>query len=207
MTAAPPPRLVRRYGLAQRVLHWIGVGSFLLLLLSGLALFHPLGALAAGGYSRVLHRLAAVPFAVLPLVYAVLLPAEARALIAESLTYGPRERAWLKRLPAYVMGRTHGLPPQGRLNAGQKLHHAATFFMFATVSGSGAVLWLAKGHLGAAGLAAAAIVHDLSMLGLTVLMVGHVYFTFLYGALPAMWTGWVTEEYARMEHADWTDLR
>jgi formate dehydrogenase subunit gamma len=41
------------------------------------------------------------------------------------------------------------------------------------------------------------------MLGLSVLMIGHVYFTFLYGALPAMRTGFVSEGYARMEHRRW----
>ena len=47
------------------------------------------------------------------------------------------------------------------------------------------------------------MLHDLSMLGLSVLMIGHVYFTFLYDAFSAMRTGFVTEEYARMEHPKW----
>ena len=47
--------------------------------------------------------------------------------------------------------------------------------------------------------------HDLSMLGLSVLMIGHVYFTFLYQASSAMRTGYVTEEYARMEHRRWLE--
>jgi formate dehydrogenase subunit gamma len=75
--------------------------------------------------------------------------------------------------------------------------------MFVTVSASGFVLWLGKGRLGANGLASTAMVHDLSMLGLSVLMIGHVYFTFLYDAFSAMRTGFVTEEYARMEHPQW----
>ncbi|HUL57683.1 MAG TPA: cytochrome b/b6 domain-containing protein [Anaeromyxobacteraceae bacterium] len=200
-----PPRLVQRYLPAQRLVHWIGVASFLVLLCSGIVLFPPLGRLAAGGLSRLLHRIAAVPFALLPVAYLALLPTQAKELVIESFTYGRRDREWLKHLPAYVFGRTRGLPPQGRLNAGQKLHHAATFLMFVTVAASGVVLWFAKGHLGPGGLAATAIVHDLSMLGLSVLMIGHVYFTFLYGALPGMWTGSVTEEYARTEHRAWLD--
>lgn len=199
------PRLVRRYVAAQRIIHWVGVGSFLVLLCTGCVLFPALGRLAGGGASRMLHRVAAIPFVALPIVYALVLPAEARALIAESFAYGARDREWLARMPAYLLGRPHGLPPQGRLNAGQKIHHAATFLLFVTIGASGLVLWFAKGHLGASGLAAAAMVHDASMLGLTVLLVGHVYFTFLYGALPAMWTGYVSEEYARMEHREWLD--
>lgn len=198
------PRLVQRYLPAQRLIHWIGVLSFLVLLSSGFVLlFRPLAFLAAGGLSRWLHRIASAPFVTLPILYAILLPRQAKELVSESLAYGRDDWKWLARMPAYLLGRARGLPPQGRLNAGQKLHHAGTFVMFVTVSASGFALWLGKGHLGPSGLAAAAIAHDLSMLGLSVLMIGHVYFTFLYDALSAMRSGYVTEDYARMEHLRW----
>ncbi len=205
-TSAEAVCAIPRYLPAQRLVHWAGVASFLMLLLSGVALlFPPLAFLAAGGLSRLLHRIAVAPFVALPFVYAILVPHEAKALLVESFTYRREDRDWFQRMPAYLFGHTRGLPPQGRLNPGQRLHHAATFLMFITVSASGFVLWLGKGHLGATGLALSAMVHDLSMLGLTVLLVGHVYFTFLYGALPGMLTGYVTEEYARMEHPRWLE--
>jgi len=200
------PRLVSRYLPTQRLIHWIGVASFLTLLGSGLVLVvPPLWFLAAGGTSRWLHRLASLPFMALPVAYAILLPPQTRALLAESFHYTSEDWAWLRRLPGYLLGRTRGLPPQGRLNAGQKLHHGGTFLLFASVSATGLVLWAGKGHLGASGLAWAALAHDLSMLGLTLLMIGHVYFTFLYDALSAMRTGYVTEDYARMEHRRWLE--
>ena len=40
MTDAMPGR-IQRYKLAQRVVHWLGVGSFAILLFSGLALLVP----------------------------------------------------------------------------------------------------------------------------------------------------------------------
>ena len=202
--SSAPGQLVERYVPAQRLVHWIGVLSFVLLLSTGLVLLvRPLAFLAAGGVTRLLHRFAAVPFLALPFLYTLLLPGHARGLVSESFTYGDEDWRWLRRMPRYLLGSARGMPPQGRLNAGQKLHHAGTFLMFATVSVSGVVLWLWKGHLGAWGLATAAIVHDLSVLGLSVLMVGHVYFTFLYDALSGMRSGYVTEEYARMEHERW----
>ena len=199
-------RLVQRYLPAQRLIHWIGGVSFLMLLFSGIALlFPPLSFLAVGGLSRLVHRIAVIPFVVLPIVYAILLPKQTKELLTESLTYTREDWEWLKCMPAYLFGRTRGLPPQGRLNAGQRLHHAGTFLMFVTVSVSGFVLWFGKDQLGPNGLAVAAMGHDLSMLGLSVLMVGHVYFTFLYDALSAMRTGLVTEQYARMEHLKWLE--
>ena len=49
------------------------------------------------------------------------------------------------------------------------------------------------------------MVHDLSMLVLTVLLVGHLYFTFVYKALSAMTTGYVPKEDAQIEHAKWVE--
>jgi formate dehydrogenase subunit gamma len=152
-----------------------------------------------------MHQVAVIPFVLLPIAYTILLPKQTKELLIESFSYGRDDWEWFKHMPGYMFGRTRGVPPQGRLNAGQKLHHASTFLMFVTVSASGFVLWLGKGRLGANGLASAAVVHDLSMLGLSVLMIGHVYFTFLYDALSAMRTGFVTEEYARMEHPKWLE--
>ena len=200
------PRLIPRYLRAQRIIHWIGAASFLALLSSGIALlFPPLAFLAAGGLSRLIHQNAVITFALLPIAYAILLPKQTKELLIESFSYGRDDWEWFKHMPGYLFGRTRGLPPQGRLNAGQKLHHASTFLMFVTVSASGFILWFGKGRLGANGLASTAMVHDLSMLGLSVLMIGHVYFTFLYDAFSAMRTGFVTEEYARMEHPKWLD--
>jgi len=200
------PRLVLRYRPAQRLVHWIGVATFLSLLVSGCALIvPPAWFVAAGPATRWIHRAGAVVFLALPVAYAVAMPRRAWELLVECLSYSHDDRAWLRALPGYLLGRTRGLPPQGRLNAGQKLHHLGTFAMFVTVSGSGLLLWLAKGHLGPTGLALAASVHDLSMLGLVVLLAGHVYFTFLYGAFSGMRTGWVREEYARMEHGRWLE--
>jgi formate dehydrogenase subunit gamma len=199
-------RLVQRYLPAQRFIHWIGVASYLVLLFTGVALlFPPLSFLAAGGASRLVHRIAAILFVLLPILYAILLPGQTKELLSESLTYAREDWEWFKYMPAYLVGRTQGLPPQGRLNAGQKQHHAGTILMFVTVSASGFILWFGKGRLGGNGLAGAAMVHDLSMLGLSVLMIGHVYFTFLYDALSAMLTGFVTEEYARTEHRRWVE--
>ncbi len=199
-------RLVRRYVPTQRLVHWIGVLTFVTLLFSGIALLvPPLAFLATGGTSRLIHRIAVVPFALLPILYVVLNPKQAKELLIESFTFTRDDLEWFKHMPAYFFGRTKGLPPQGRINAGQKLHHATTFLMFIIVAASGFVLLFGKGQLGADGLAISAMVHDLSMLGLTVMMIGHLYFTFVYDALNSMLTGFVTEEYAKMEHPKWLE--
>jgi formate dehydrogenase subunit gamma len=204
--ASESVRLVRRYLPTQRLVHWIGVPTFLVLLFSGVALlFPPLAFLAAGGTSRLIHKIASFILAALPIGYIVLNPKAAKELLRESFTYTRDDIEWLKRMPGYFFGRTKGLPLQGRINAGQKIHHAATFIMFLTIGASGFVLMFGKGQLGPDGLGIVAMIHDLSMLGLTVLMIGHLYFTLVYDALSSMLTGFVTEEYAKMEHPKWLE--
>ncbi len=204
--ASESVRLVRRYLPTQRLVHWVGVPAFLVLLVTGIALLvPPFSYYAAGGASRMIHKIASFVLAALPIVYVVLNPKAAKELLKESFTYTRDDLEWFKHMPAYFLGRTKGLPPQGRINAGQKLHHAATFIMFVSIGVSGWVLMFGKGQLGPDGLALAAMIHDLSMLGLTVLMIGHMYFTFVYDALSGMLRGYVTEEYARMEHSKWLE--
>jgi formate dehydrogenase subunit gamma len=197
-------RQILRYRAGQRVVHWVLAVSFLLLLATGLMLLWPaLSSLAAGGLSRTLQLVGALLFLSVPVLYLILDRHGLKETIIESFTYDRDDWEWLVRSPRYFLGRASGMPPQGRLNAGQKLHHAGIVLTFFTVSGSGLVMWLGKGSLGPTGLAAAAIVHDLSMLAMTVLLVGHIYFTFVYGALSGMISGYIPETSARLEHSKW----
>lgn len=197
-------RRVLRYRPAQRFVHWMGATGFILLLLTGIVLlWPPLSSLAAGGVTRMLHRIGIVLYVLWPVLYAILDPKGLRETIKESVTFTHDDVLWFKHVVKYFLGDTRNLPPQGRVNAGQKLHHIGVAVLSIFVAMSGVVLLLGPERLGATGLATAAMVHDLSMLALTVLLVGHLYFTFVYKGLSAMTTGYVSEEYARVEHPKW----
>lgn len=198
--------LVLRYKRCQCVVHGLLATSFLALLVTGIfLLWGPASGLAAAGNSRWIHRVAAIGFMAVPLVYLVVDRAGARELLVDSFRYDRDDWEWLKHIGRYVLGRAKGMPPQGRLNAGQKLHHAAVILVSAVVVASGLALWFWKEPLGASGTAWAAIVHDVSMLVLALLLVGHLYFTFVYQALSGMTTGYVPELEARLEHSKWVD--
>ncbi|MCC6168612.1 MAG: cytochrome b/b6 domain-containing protein [Caldilineaceae bacterium] len=202
--ASQQSRPILRYRIGRRLVHTLLASSFLLLLATGLILLWPrLSPWAAGGDSRLLHRIGAVLFMAVPLVYLLVDVRAAKELLWDSFHYDRDDRQWIKASYRYFLGYAAEMPPQGRLNAGQKLHHAGVVLSSAAIVASGLVLWFAKGSLGAQGLAYAAILHDLSMLVLTVLLAGHLYFTFVYRALSAMTTGYVSEEAAQLEHAKW----
>ncbi len=195
-----------RYRVGQRIVHAVLATSFLMLLFTGLMiLWQPLTLWARDGTSGVIHRIGAVLFLLVPILYLIVDRRGARELLVESFTYDRDDIEWFKHAGRYFIGRAVGMPPQGRLNAGQKLHHAGVVIMSATVVFSGILMWFAKGNLGAQGLALAASIHDISMLALTVLLVGHLYFTFVYKALSAMTTGYVPKEDALIEHPKWVE--
>ena len=197
---------ILRYRVGQRVVHALLASSFLLLLGTGLVLvWGPLAPWAAGGGSRLLHRIGAVLFMLVPVAYLIVDFKGAKELLVESFTYDRDDLAWFRHAYRYFFGMAAEMPPQGRLNAGQKIHHVGVVIMSFFVVASGLVLWFAKGSLGADGLAATAMVHDLAMLVLTVLLAGHLYFTFVYKALSAIVSGYVLEEDARLEHAKWVE--
>lgn len=201
-----PAGHVLRYRCGPRMVHALLASSFLILLVSGLTLLTQfLAGLAAGGWLRYLHYSGAVLFMLVPVLYFLVDRPALKELLWDSFHYDQDDWQWLRQSYRYFIGYCKNMPPQGRLNAGQKLHHAGVVIFAASIVSSGLVMWFGKGSLGADGLAIAASIHSLSMLVLTVLLVGHLYFTFVYGALPGMITGYISEEAARLEHAKWVE--
>lgn len=202
----PPDEKILRYRPGQRLVHAVLATSFLLLLLTGLAiLWRPLTIFDFGPVSRYLHRLGAIGFILVPLLYLVIDWPGAKELIKESFTYDRDDWEWLKNSRKYFFGQAEGMPPQGRLNAGQKIHHAGVIITSFFVVASGLVMWLGRGPLNQDWLAVTVIIHDLSMLLLTVLLVGHLYFTFVYDALSGMTTGYIDRAAAELEHPKWVE--
>jgi formate dehydrogenase subunit gamma len=180
--------------------------SFLILLVTGLALvWSPLAFLAAGGWSRYLHRIAAVGFMSVPFLYLILDRAGAKGILIESFKYDRDDMSWFRYMYRFVLGRTAEMAPQGRLNAGQKLHHSAVIVISAVIVVTGLILWWLKSGLTPTQLAWTAIIHDISMLALTLLLVGHIFFTYVYTAWSSMATGYMPLIHMEMAHSKWVE--
>lgn len=201
--AGSPDERIPRYARPQRIHHWLLAGGFVGLLVTGLAVLlgAPAEVLRATG---LVHRAAAVLLTVAPIYYAVTYPKGLVTLVRDSFTYDKDDVQWLLHAPAYFIGHAEKMPPQGRINAGEKVHHALVIVSLVAIAISGYVLWAGKGANPTAFLAAG-LVHDVSMAVLTVLFIGHLYFTFVYQALGAMVDGTVTRRYALMEHRKWLE--
>lgn len=195
--------LVPRYRLIQRIWHWLFTIAFFVLLFSGLALFIPaVSVWTASEMGRLVHRIAAVTLMVTPILYALTDWAGFSQLLHDSFSYDKDDIAWFKHFIPYVFGKAKDLPPQGRINAGEKIHHATVIVSIVVVAITGLILWFLK-SIPPSGYMLTLIIHDIAMFVLAILTIGHVFFVFVYGALSGMWNGYVTETYAKLEHPKW----
>src|SRR5699024_1307641 len=112
-----PPITVGRYGPGKRINHWITACCLILLLISGLSLFHPslffLTDLFGGGQNtRMLHPWIGV---VLFVSFFILFAQLWRANLPNST-----DVQWVSQIGDLVGGHEERLPEIGKYNAGQK---------------------------------------------------------------------------------------
>lgn len=197
--------MIERFTVGRRLTHWINAGAFFVLLITGLFLMLPaLAPFAESGLSRTLHRIFAVVLMLVPIIFLILDRKGLLDFVRESLKIDVKaDMGFHIRMPLYILGIAKGIPPQGKNNAGQKAHHLAIAGLYLAIGVSGFVLWLGKGTLGASTFALMILLHNIAVFALVLLTVMHIYFTLVYGALPAMLNGKVSENYIKFEHRKW----
>ena len=190
---------VRRFSVAERTIHWVHVGAFAGLLATGIALYLPAlaGALGSRQALKAIHLAIASGWAaVLLAIVASSDRAALRRTALEVERFDADDLQWLRRRPA----------PQGRFNAGQKLHAVAQAAFAALFVISGLLLLLGEGDTRLR-LPGTIILHD----GLTVLASGlvavHVFLAVVWPttrpALRGMVRGSVRRDWAAAHHAKW----
>jgi formate dehydrogenase subunit gamma len=195
------PKDLQRYTAPERANHWVVGMSFILLALSGLALFHPLfrpltNLFGGGTWTRILHPfigvLMALSFAALYLRF--------KALNTMTST----DWEWVHRVKEMADGDDHNMPEQGKYNGGQKLLFWALAVGVLLLLVSGVTLWRAYFDLPVGVVRFGAVIHS----AVAALMIGmitiHVYAAiWVKGTIRAMWYGTVTRAWARQHHRAW----
>jgi formate dehydrogenase subunit gamma len=195
--------LIIRYTPNERTNHWITAISFVLLALSGLAMFHPamswLYALLGGGqWTRILH-----PFigCVMFLSFLIL------ALRFWHHNYLDRnDIQWMKQIGDVLTNREEKLPEIGKYNAGQKLLFFTMVTCLILLLASGIVIWRRyfSFYFPIGIIRLAAVVHAAAAFVLIVGIVVHIYAAlWIKGSIGAMTRGTVTLGWARKHHPRW----
>ena len=196
-------RRIVRYAAGTRINHWIVAISFVLLALSGLALFHPaafwLTALFGGGpWTRILH-----PFIGCFMVAAFIFLA---AKLWKDNYLQQRDWVWLRNIQDVVNNREEHLPEVGRYNAGQKL---LFFTILACLIGlllSGIIIWRQyfSFYFPIGLIRFGALLHALCGFVLICAIIVHIYAAiWVKGSIPAMTRGTVSPGWAWKHHRAW----
>lgn len=185
-------RMIQRHSLLTRVTHGVAAVSCILLAATGLFVFIPsLGGGTMGGdftYAmRMLHRILAVPFILVPL-FAVLKSPKGFVHLFKEDIFGKWDKddvKWAALFPLYLFApkKIH-MPPQHHVKSAQRLADGALVFFCVFLAASGMILWLNTGLLPNGGwkvefssetLLAARFVHDLFFFLTVFVGIAHIY--------------------------------
>jgi formate dehydrogenase subunit gamma len=197
------PNLIVRYTPNERTNHWITAITFILLALSGLAMFHPamfwLSALFGGGqWTRILH-----PFVGLVMFVSFLI------LVLRFWHHNYLDKndwQWMRQLDDVLANREDKLPEVGRYNAGQKLLFFTMVVCLVLLLSSGVVIWRRyfSFYFPIEVVRFAAVIHALAAFVLIVGIIVHIYAAlWIKGSVGAMVRGTVTLGWARKHHPRW----
>jgi len=210
--AAIQIRWIPKYTTLERFLHWVHTATFIPLALTGFVLFAPfLAPLAqgeAGTLIRLIHRIAAIFFGGVPIIYALAQPRRMLMNLKEFLSFSKYDLLWLKgAIPYYIFGRHSDMPPQPRFNTGERATAVVMVLGTITFGITGLAMWFLKGIMSPFLFQLAVFFHDLMFIITFVMFMVHFYLAVVH---PMMWQslvsmryGVVSESYARAHHAMW----
>ena len=200
---------VERYRKPTRVLHWVHLVAFVVLFLTGLVLFlPPLAILAQDSWTRIIHRIAAMVFVVMPLIY---IPFNWKATlrgIKDAFTWGKEDIGWLKAAPRYYfLSDEKAMPPQPHMNSGQKMWWLMVIVFGLIFVITGIIMWAFKMVVPAALLQWMVFIHDISFIVTGIMFLVHIYLGVLHPLMTEAWSaitgGKITVEYAKKHHSKW----
>lgn len=203
MNTAPASRLIHRYTPSERFNHWVTAVTFILLSLSGLALFHPalfwFSAFLGGPvWTRILH-----PYIGIAMFVSFALLA-AKFWRHNLLTRN--DVIWLTRILDVIRNREDRLPEVDRYNAGQKLLFWTMIATLPTLLVTGVVIWRPwfAGYFPIEAVRLAVLLHALSAFIIISGIIVHIYAAlWIKGTMGAMVRGTVSRAWARKHHPGW----
>jgi formate dehydrogenase subunit gamma len=204
-------RIIERFKKRTIWLHWIHTAAFLILVITGAILFIPgLGSAAAGGITRLLHRIAVVFFVGVPAVYMFIDPKKAWRFVKESFAWGIEDLKWVSLAPDYYFGGEEDkMMPQGHINTGQKMWQFIILVTSAVFLITGIIMWFLKGLVAPGFFQFCVICHDVAFILVFLMLLVHIYLGVLHPRMTesfrSMIDGRISRKYARNHYGKWYD--
>ena len=202
MTSLGDKKLIRNTT-AARINHWITAACFVLLLLSGLSMFHPLlfflSSLFGGGeWTRAVH----------PWIGCVLLISYAGLIVQfwrENL-WSWDDIAWMATIRRVLVNEEEGVPEVPRFNAGQKFVFWSMALLVPVLFATGIVIWdvYFSSYTTIELQRIAILIHSLAAIAAIIVWIVHVYAAiWIRGSVRGMTQGYVTPGWAWRHHRKW----
>ena len=194
---------VPRHSAFQRLNHWLTAALFVLLALSGMAMYHPgfffLSALFGGGTSaRDIHPWLGIALAASFFVLAV-------PMVLRNI-WNRDDLHWMLRFWRVATNRHDGLPELGKYNAGQKGVYWAMACLIPILLISGLAAW--EEYFGTwtsiPTQRKALLIHSVAAVFAITIIIVHIYAAiWIQGTMRAMLLGYVTGGWAWLHHRRW----
>ena len=195
--------LIQRYTGQERANHWLVAVTFILLTLSGLALFHPAfffltGLFGGGTWSRILHPFIGV------VMFVSFLGLATKFWRHNTIT--DADRKWQQRFGDIIKNRAHDLPEIGKYNIGQKYLFWTLVVSLTLLFVSGFAIWQPyfTPMIPISLVRLAVLVHALAAFVAMLAIIVHIYAAYwTRGSIRAMTRGTVTAAWATHHHPGW----
>jgi formate dehydrogenase subunit gamma len=156
---------------------------------------------------RLVHRLVAILFIAVPVIYGILQPRRLWMHLKE-FAFDREDLGWLKNaFGYYVWGKHDAMPPQGRFNTGEKINAVVMILSWILFVVSGLIMWYGKGIVSAELFRWMVVVHDLTMIVAVCMLIVHLFLAvahpLMWAALVSMRFGVTSATYAAEHHAKW----
>jgi len=186
-----------------RINHWITAACFVLLMLSGLSMFHPMlfflsGLFGGGQWTRAIH----------PWIGIVLLISYAGLIVQfwRDNFWNRDDIAWLRSIDLVLMNEEEGVPELGRFNAGQKFVFWSMALLVPGLFITGILIWDAYFSVFTTieTQRVALLIHSLAAIAAILVWIVHVYAAiWVRGSVRGMTQGYVTPGWAWRHHRKW----
>lgn len=194
--------LILRHPVGERLTHWAIALAFVVLFLSGLAMFHPFFywlsfLFGSGQFMRAVHPFAGVALVVLFYPYA--------ARVWNDNRWLPADTEWVRHMAAFMAKHYH-VAGTAKYNGGQKLMFWSMVPLIALLLASGAVVWQPwfAPHFSAPVRRVAGLFHAFCAFAMFVGIGIHWYAAYwTRGSVRAMVRGTVSRRWAMFHHPAW----
>jgi formate dehydrogenase subunit gamma len=199
------PRTIERFRKRAIIIHWLFAVSFLVMFITGGIMFFDLTSMDGGVQIRIIHRIAAAFFVLLPVIYMLIDPGAAIDFLRGAFRWDRDALAWLRASLSFYFGRKTKMPPQGYINGDQKLWQLVVIVTGLVFALTGTLLWFFKLNIPLVLYQWVLLTHAASFVIVLFMFPVHFYLTTLHSgfeeSLSSMMDGKVSESYAR-EHCN-----